>query len=142
MGKKETKEVIKNLLGGLIAKGAIALAKLIRSKLLPRAEEKYCKVLQVATEKIANKVVDRVANLKTETDTKKRVRDLYLLKLIKDTLLTVSTSLLETANFICDNVDFKELDDPSEDTLVALAEIPGALENDEDGCGPDGCEIV
>ena len=35
----------------------------------------------------------------------------------------------------------KEIEEPSEETLVALADIPGALDNDG-GCGPDGCEIA
>lgn len=138
MGKD--KKVLKEILGGLIAKGIVAVAKLIKSKLLPKAEEKYCKVLQGVTEKVANKVAVRISDLKT-AEGSKRVKDLYLLKLILDTLDATSESLVATAQFIRDNVDFKELDDPSEEALVALAEIPGALENDGE-CGPDGCEIA
>lgn len=141
MGKKERKAALKELLKRLISKGAAALAKLIKSKLLPKAEEKYCKVLQGVTDKLTNKAIDRIADLVKETDPKKRVRDLYLLKLIKETLTSVSMSLSETANYINENVDFKEIEEPTEDALVALAEIPGALDN-EDGCGPNGCEVV
>lgn len=141
MSKKVAKAALKELLGGLIAKGATALAKLIKSKLLPKAEEKYCKALQAVTEKITNKTADRIAELAEETDTKKRARYLYLLKLVKETLDAVSTSLSETANYIAEHVDFKEIEEPTEEALVALAEIPGALDN-EGGCGPDGCEIA
>ena len=114
---------------------------MIKSKLLPKAEEKYCKALQAVTEKITNKTADRIAELAEETDTKKRARYLYLLKLVKETLDAVSTSLSETANYIAEHVDFKEIEEPTEEALVALAEIPGALDN-EGGCGPDGCEIA
>lgn len=141
MSKKVTKAALKELLGGLIAKGATALAKLIKSKLLPKAEEKYCKALQATTDKITNKTADRIAELAEETDAKKRARYLYLLKLVRETLEAVSLSLSETANYITEHVDFKEIEEPSEDVLVALAEIPGALDN-EGGCGPDGCEIA
>ena len=130
MGKKE--KILKDLLGGLIAKGAKALAKLIKSKLLPKAEEKYCRALQGTTAKITNKVADRITDLKEETDSKKRIRDLYLLKLIDETLDAVSASLSETANYIKENVDFSELEKPSEETLVALADVPGALESTGD----------
>ena len=142
MSRKEQKAALKELLKGFITKGAIALAKLIKSKLLPEAEEKYCKVLQGVTEKLTSKAVDRITDLANEKNPKKRICDLYLLKLIKETLDAVAISLTETANYINENVDFKELEEPTEEALVALAEIPGALDNDEDGCGPDGCEIV
>lgn len=138
MGKD--KKLLKEILGGLIAKGIAAVAKLVKSKLLPKAEEKYCKVLQAATEKIADKVATRVADLKT-AEGKKRIKDLYLLKLIYDTLNATSESLVATAQFIKDNVDFSEIEEPTEEALVALAEVPGALENDGE-CGPDGCEIA
>lgn len=137
MAKTKIKEILK----ALITKGATALVKLIRTKLLPKAEEKYCKALQDAADKITDKAVDRVEDLTEETDKKKRVRNLYLLKLILETLSAVSETLVETINYIRENVDFKELDESNEETLVALAEIPGALENDGE-CGPDGCEIV
>ncbi len=137
MAKTKIKEILK----ALITKGATALVKLIRTKLLPKAEEKYCKALQDAADKITDKAVDRVEDLTEETDKKKRVRNLYLLKLILETLSAVSETLVETTNYIRENVDFKELDESNEETLVALAEIPGALENDGE-CGPDGCEIV
>ena len=82
------------------------------------------------------------SELAEEKDIKKRTVNLYLLKLMKETFITVASSFTETANFITEHVDFKEIDEPSEETLVALADIPGALDNDDDGCGPDGCEIA
>jgi len=141
MSKKETKKALKELIKELIAKGTAALTKLIRSKLLPKTEEKYCKVLQAVSEKIADKTAKRIADLSEETNPKKRIKDLYILKLIFDTLEAVSSSLGTTAEYIKENVDFSELDAPTEEVLVALAEIPGALDNDG-GCGPDGCEIA
>ena len=59
----------------------------------------------------------------------------------QDVLDAVASPLAATANYITDNVNFKEIEEPSEETLVALADIPGALDNDG-GCGPDGCEIA
>ena len=141
MSKKDVKAAIKEVLGGLIAKGLQALVKLVKSKLLPKAEEKYCKALQATTEKITNKAVDRIAELNEETDVKKRIRYLYLLKLVKNALDALSESLVETVKYIEENVDFKELEEPSEEALVALADIPGALDNDGE-CGPDGCEVA
>ena len=141
MSKKEVKEALTKLIKGLIAKGTAALAKLIKSKLLPRAEEKYCKVLQAVSERIAEKTAKRIADLNEETNHKKRVTTLYVLKLVLETLDAAASSLAATADYIRDNVDFKEIEEPSEETLVALADIPGALDN-EGGCGPDGCEIA
>lgn len=141
MSKNETKIALKEILASLIAKGTIALAKLIKSKLLPKAEEKYCKALQAVTEKITNRTAERIAELLKETDTKKRVRYLYLLKLVRETLNAVSVSLAQTVDYIKEHVDFSEIEEPTEEALVALADIPGALDN-EGGCGPDGCEIA
>ena len=141
MSKNETKIALKEILVSLIAKGTVALAKLIKSKLLPKAEEKYCKVLQVVTEKITNRTAERIAELLKETDIKKRVRYLYLLKLVRETLDAVSVSLAQTVDYIKEHVDFSEIEEPTEEALVALADIPGALDNDG-GCGPDGCEIA
>ena len=141
MSKNETKIALKEILVSLIAKGTVALAKLIKSKLLPKAEEKYCKVLQAVTEKITNRTAERIAELLKETDIKKRVRYLYLLKLVRETLDAVSVSLAQTVDYIKEHVDFSEIEEPTEEALVALADIPGALDN-EGGCGPDGCEIA
>ena len=141
MYKNETKIALKEILVSLIAKGTVALAKLIKSKLLPKAEEKYCKVLQAVTEKITNRTAERIAELLKETDIKKRVRYLYLLKLVRETLDAVSVSLAQTVDYIKEHVDFSEIEEPTEEALVALADIPGALDNDG-GCGPDGCEIA
>ena len=141
MSKNETKIALKEILVSLIAKGTVALAKLIKSKLLPKAEEKYCKVLQAVTEKITNRTAERIAELLKETDIKKRVRYLYLLKLVRETLDAVSVSLAQTVEYIKEHVDFSEIEEPTEEALVALADIPGALDNDG-GCGPDGCEIA
>lgn len=141
MSKNETKIALKEILVSLIAKGTVALAKLIKSKLLPKAEEKYCKVLQAVTEKITNRTAERIAELLKETDIKKRVRYLYLLKLVRETLDAVSVSLAQTVDYIKEHVDFNEIEEPTEEALVALADIPGALDNDG-GCGPDGCEIA
>ena len=142
MSKNETKIALKEILVSLIAKGTVALAKLIKSKLLPKAEEKkYCKVLQAVTEKITNRTAERIAELLKETDIKKRVRYLYLLKLVRETLDAVSVSLAQTVDYIKEHVDFSEIEEPTEEALVALADIPGALDNDG-GCGPDGCEIA
>lgn len=141
MSKNETKIALKEILTSLIAKGTVALAKLIKSKLLPKAEEKYCKVLQAVTEKITNRTAERIAELLKETDIKKRVRYLYLLKLVRETLDAVSVSLAQTVDYIKEHVDFSEIEEPTEEALVALADIPGALDNDG-GCGPDGCEIA
>lgn len=141
MSKNETKIALKEILTSLIAKGTVALAKLIKSKLLPKAEEKYCKVLQAVTEKITNRTAERIAELLKETDIKKRVRYLYLLKLVRETLDAVSVSLAQTVYYIKEHVDFSEIEEPTEEALVALADIPGALDNDG-GCGPDGCEIA
>ena len=141
MSKNETKIALKEILVSLIAKGTVALAKLIKSKLLPKAEEKYCKVLQAVTEKITNRTAERIAELLKETGIKKRVRYLYLLKLVRETLDAVSVSLAQTVDYIKEHVDFSEIEEPTEEALVALADIPGALDNDG-GCGPDGCEIA
>lgn len=141
MSKNETKIALKEILVSLIAKGTVALAKLIKSKLLPKAEEKYCKVLQAVTEKITNRTAERIAELLKETDIKKRVHYLYLLKLVRETLDAVSVSLAQTVDYIKEHVDFSEIEEPTEEALVALADIPGALDNDG-GCGPDGCEIA
>ena len=141
MSKNETKIALKEILVSLIAKGTVALAKLIKSKLLPKAEEKYCRVLQAVTEKITNRTAERIAELLKETDIKKRVRYLYLLKLVRETLDAVSVSLAQTVDYIKEHVDFSEIEEPTEEALVALADIPGALDNDG-GCGPDGCEIA
>ena len=141
MSKNETKIALKEILVSLIAKGTVALAKLIKSKLLPKAEEKYCKVLQAVTEKITNRTAERIAELLKETDIKKRVHYLYLLKLARETLDAVSVSLAQTVDYIKEHVDFSEIEEPTEEALVALADIPGALDNDG-GCGPDGCEIA
>ena len=142
MKKDDLRNALKALLGKLLAQGAASLAKLVKSKLLPKAEEKYCKALQVVAEKLTKRAADRVSELAEEKDVKKRTVNLYLLKLMKETFITVASSFTETANFITEHVDFKEIDEPSEETLVALADIPGALDNDGDGCGPDGCEIA
>ena len=141
MSKNETKIALKEILVSLIAKGTVALAKLIKSKLLPKAQEKYRKVLQAVTEKTTNRTAERIAELLKETDIKKRVRYLYLLKLVRETLDAVSVSLAQTVDYIKEHVDFSEIEEPTEEALVAFADIPGALDNDG-GCGPDGCEIA
>ena len=139
MSKGKLKEIIRELL----KRGAQALVKLVKSKLLPRAEEKYCEALQATADKLSDKAIDRVEELNNETDNAKKIKKVYLLKLIAQALEAVDKTIDETVKYIRENVDFGILENPSEETLVALAEIPGALDNDEEGgCGPDGCEIV
>ena len=132
---------IKDTIKEFLAKGVSSVAKLLLSKLLPKPEEKYCEMLTESAQKISEKVFDKVEELENEDDAKKKIRNLYLLELLRETLEHVGGMLTTSADYIKNNVDFTPLTNPTEEEKVALAEIPGAL-NTTGTCGEDGCEIV
>lgn len=138
MSKKETKAKIKAIVRELLSKAKTLVLKLVKTKLLPKAEEKYCKVLQATSVKLVDKAEDLVEEVNSEEDTKKKVRSLYLLKLCVDTFDAVGGALTEASASIKELVKFEELDADDEDTKVALAELDT---EDTPDCGPDGCAI-
>lgn len=133
-------EKFKSVIEIILKQGALAIIKIIASKLIPVLETKYYRKLQDISDKIINRVIDRVNEILVETNHAKKIQKLYLLDLIKTTLKSIASSLDETVKYIDDNVDFSEINTPDENTLVALADIPGAF--DDGCCGPDGCQIV
>lgn len=132
---------IKDKIKNFLAKGVASVAKLLLSKLLPKAEEKYCEMLTESAQKITEKVFDKVEDFENETNTTKKIRNLYILRLLRETLEHVGNMLLTSAEYIANNVDFTPLTNPSDEEKIALAEIPGAVDSDG-GCGEDGCEIA
>ena len=77
----------------------------------------------------------------TATTTKKRIKYLYGLKLMSETMSTIGEALTTAATHIIDEVDFTEIDAPDgEDAKKAIEELD-TLANAAD-CGPDGCDIA
>lgn len=144
---------IKSLVAEAIKKGILAVGKLIKTKLLPKAEEKYCRVLQATSEKLIDKVSDLVEDIAEENDTKKRTRKLYLLQLCVNTMEAIAETFDKALETIKEVIDFTEIDTDEAKTEIAVAveEAGGKIEEDYDnyvaslntsGCGPDGCNIV
>lgn len=144
---------IKSLVAEAIKKGILAVGKLIKTKLLPKAEEKYCKVLQATSEKLIDKVSDLVEDLADEQDTKKRARKMYLLQLCVNTMEAIAETFDKALETIREVVDFGEIDndDAKVEIAAAVEEAGGKIVDDYDNyvasldtgcCGPDGCQIV
>lgn len=140
--KQQAREVIANLL----AKALVAIVKLIKTKLIPAAYSRYCKYLQKGADRIierTNKAIDDLATAKSD---KKRVKLLYGLKLMKETMSTLGEALTLAAEHVTNCVDFTEIEAPAkESTKTVIKELDKlACADDEPSfeCGPDGCEIA
>lgn len=146
MSSAATKAVISQLL----TKALSAIVKLVRTKLLPKVTERYCKSLQKGADKIAKKADELIEKIPTVKTTKKLVATLYGLRLIQETAQHIGEALTLVAHNIEATVDFSPIDTPDEDAakeveeLNLLAMTPSADEDTDDfgGCGPDGCEIA
>lgn len=141
------KQEAKLLISQLLSKALVAIIKMIRVKILPKATERYCKNLQKFADKLvkkANELVDKVPTIK---ETKKLVGTLYVLRLIKETSVTVGRALIELANHIETSVDFGIIEVPESDEIAETVKELDTLANaDTDvdftgGCGEDGCAI-
>lgn len=141
------KQTVKTVISQLLGKALQAVVKIVRTKLLPKIVNRYCKILQNTTEKLVERVdalIDKVPSIK---NTKKLVGTLYVLRLVQETTSTVGKALITLADMIGSQVDFSVIDEPKTDEIaseVASLEIIANADADEPfgGCGPDGCEIV
>lgn len=144
----ERKQQVRAAIATLLAKALAAIVKLVKTKLVPKANERYCKYLQKGADKIierSNKVVDDLEEAKS---TKKRIKLLYGLKLMAETMSTIGEALTTASTHIIESVDFTEIDAPEEDEAKTVIEELDKLANSDvdvdtnSGCGPDGCEIA
>lgn len=138
----DKKQKIGAIVAAALKLAVSALAKLIRSKLLPKAQEKYCKVLQATSEKIIEGAGDIAAAIASEEDTTKKIRRLYLLNLVIQTMDSVAETLRLAGDHLRETVDFTPIINPDENAKIALADIPDAFADNDGCCGPDGCTIA
>lgn len=141
------KQTVKTVISQLLGKALQAVVKIIRTKLLPKVVNRYCKALQSTTEKLVERVDILIDKIPSITDAKKLVRALYVLRLVQETTSTVGKALITLADMIGSQVDFSVIDEPKTDEIaseVASLEVIANADTDEPfgGCGPDGCEIV
>lgn len=140
------KQQIRAAISALLAKALVAIAKLVKTKLVPKANERYCKYLQKGANKIIERANKTIDDLEKAQSTKKRIKLLYGLKLMSETMTTIGEALTTASTHIIESVDFTEIDAPEKeeakevieelDTLACGAD-PASLE-----CGPDGCDIA
>lgn len=142
---KTTKAALKTAVKAALEKAKEAVVKLVKTKLLRRAEEKYCKVLQGTTEKLVEKCGDFIDYINTSTNEKKKFARLYALELCVTTMDTVAEALSVAVANIKKDVDFSILHKEENSAILkeAVAEETTAAETDTDEptCGEDGCEI-
>lgn len=137
------KAQVRAVVSSLLAKALVAVVQLIKTRLLPKATERYCKSLQKFADKLIgaiNKSVDKVGAI---TDSKKLIRELFVLDLAAITMENVGKALLTSAEHIKSAVNFAPLHAESE-TKTELIALATAEDDEEDFgcCGPDGCEIA
>lgn len=141
------KQAIKAAVAELLRKAAVAVFNLVKSKLFKRAEAKYCKTLNDVTEKMVKKSDKLLNNTKGKELTAKKIKNLYALKLLADTMATVGEVLTTAAKHINDEADFSEVIDVDlEDVETEAADekyeaLIASVAVVEDECGPDGCNI-
>ena len=139
------KQQVRAAISALLAKALIAIVKLVKTKLIPKANERYCKYLQKGAENIIEKTNKSIDELEKAKSTKKRVKLLYGLKLMSETMATIGEALTTASTHIVESVDFSEIDAPAKEEAKAVVEELDVLANANDesfGCGPDGCEIA
>lgn len=139
------KQQVRAAISALLAKALIAIIKLVKTKLIPKANERYCKYLQKGAENIIEKTNKSIDELEKAKSTKKRVKLLYGLKLMSETMATIGEALTTASTHIVESVDFSEIDAPAKEEAKAVVEELDVLANAGDesfGCGPDGCEIA
>lgn len=140
------KQQIRAAISALLAKALVAIVKLVKTKLIPRANERYCKYLQKGADKIIEKANKSIDDLETAQSTKKRIKLLYGLKLMSETMATIGEALTTASTHIIESVDFTEIDAPEKDeaktVIKELDKLACAPDEPEFGCGPDGCEIA
>ena len=135
-----SKETLLEGLKDLLIKVGTSILTLIRTKLLPKAEEKQCEALREASEKFIDKVGDMIDEFNAEEESSKKIRKLFLIELCVNTMEAVSEAFAAASKHIREQIDFSGMyAADKEATLVALADVPGAPAG---GCGPDGCEIA
>lgn len=127
----------------LLAKALVSIGKLIKTKLMPKVMERYCKNLHKFTEKLSAKTTTMIDSIVSIKDTKKLIATLYILRLVEETTNSVGEALKTLSKHIATDVDFSAIDNPKTDeAATAVAEIE-LLANAADGeCGEDGCEIA
>lgn len=143
---------IKSLVKEALKKGVLAVAKLVKTKLFPKAEEKYCRALQATSEKLINKASKLVKNILEEKDEKKKTRELFVLQLCVNTMEAIHEAFGTALDTIKATVSFVPLMTTEGQQVIAeaVADAGGKVEEEYDnyiasldtGCGPDGCEIV
>lgn len=141
---KTTKAALKTAVKAALAKAKEAVVKLVKTKLLRKAEEKYCKVLQGTTEKLVEKCGDFIDDINSATNEKKKFAKLYALELCVATMDTVAEALSIAVANIKKDVDFSILhkEENSDVLTEAIAEATTPAEGDAEAtCGEDGCEI-
>ena len=142
------KQTARTIISQLLAKALTAIIKIVKTKLLPKAMERYCKSLQKFAEKLAEKTNQLIDKIPTITDVKKLTGTLYVLRLVQETANTVGEALKTLAHSIETNVDFSIIDDPKTDEVASAVQELDVIANavtDVDlqgNCGPDGCEIA
>lgn len=140
--KTQVRAAVSTLLG----KALVAIVKLVKTKLIPRANERYCKYLQKGADKIIEKANKSIDDLEKAQSTKKRIKLLYGLRLISETMSTIGEALTIASTHIIESVDFTEIDTPEKEeaktVIKELDTLACATDEPSFGCGPDGCEIV
>lgn len=138
-----SKDAIRKVIAQVLAKALAAIGKLIKTKVLPKATEKYCENLHKFTKKLGEKTDKMIDSIVSIKDTKKLVGTLFALKLVKETTVSIADALKSIATQIETEVDFSPLEAPETDEVASVvAELEVLANAGDEGCGPDGCEIA
>ena len=138
---KLNKETLLAGLKGLLAKVGSTILTLVRTKLLPKAEEKQCEALKEASEKFIEKVGDLIDEFNEEDDKTKKIRRLFLIELCVNTMEAIAETFSKAVQDSRQEIDFSGMyAEDEETTKVALADLTNSSDPCE--CGPDGCEIA
>lgn len=147
------KETLRAAVKTLLTQALAAVAKLVRTKLLPRAIARACKHLQDASEALILKADSLIASVTSEEDESKRIKKLYMLALIKNTIRAVGKLLTASADHIDSKVDFDEIENSEAAKVIKEAKEKAKAKEDTEydeliaevntpHCDDDGCTVV
>ena len=139
----ERRAKIKEALKTALAKVKEAVTKLIKTRFLVKAEERYAKALKSIQEKFIDKVDDLIDDLVKEDNATKKATLFVVLKFCVETMEAVGESLTIASAKVREEVDFSEYE-ANEEVVATIAKIEnsvGTIEDDTE-CGEDGCEIA
>lgn len=149
------KSTVSAVVKALLKKALSAIANLVRTKLLPRAVARAAKHLQDASEALIVKADALIISMNEETDEKKKLKKVYSLHLLKDTMGAVGALLTKASKHISDTVDFSTIEKETAKSVLGdiIDEAKTANADDEEynklvasvdqpHCDEDGCTIV